>query len=230
MNSKMLTVAAALIGIGMSPALATVNIVTIDALPYYGNYPTPPGAGTSADYVNLWNSLLATYSTPPAGYTFQSVASWNNISNSGTGGGVNQNIAYHDTATFTVYASDAGTWNFRTGIDFGYGGTLIVNGHELQTQASDMWWNDNYYHPSQYLQGSLYLAAGTYTLNVYGAENCCDGGTQGQYLAPGQTVYRDFTSGVTAVPEISTWAMMLAGFAGLGFVGFARAKKNELAA
>jgi choice-of-anchor A domain-containing protein len=34
----------------------------------------------------------------------------------------------------------------------------------------------------------------------------------------------------TAAPEASTWAMMLAGFAGLGFVGFRRSRKLPLAA
>jgi hypothetical protein len=29
-----------------------------------------------------------------------------------------------------------------------------------------------------------------------------------------------------AIPELSTWAMMLAGFAGLGFAGYRRAKKE----
>ena len=34
----------------------------------------------------------------------------------------------------------------------------------------------------------------------------------------------------TGVPEPSTWAMMLAGFAGLGFVGFRRSRKQAIAA
>jgi choice-of-anchor A domain-containing protein len=34
----------------------------------------------------------------------------------------------------------------------------------------------------------------------------------------------------SAVPEPSTWAMMLAGFAGLGFVGFRRSRKEPVAA
>jgi hypothetical protein len=37
------------------------------------------------------------------------------------------------------------------------------------------------------------------------------------------------TVSVTAVPEISTWAMLLAGFAGLGFVGYRRAKNRAIA-
>jgi hypothetical protein len=35
---------------------------------------------------------------------------------------------------------------------------------------------------------------------------------------------------VTAVPEPSTWAMMLAGFVGLGFLGYRKACKGSLAA
>ena len=34
----------------------------------------------------------------------------------------------------------------------------------------------------------------------------------------------------SAIPEPSTWAMMLAGFAGLGFLGFRRARKATLTA
>jgi hypothetical protein len=36
-------------------------------------------------------------------------------------------------------------------------------------------------------------------------------------------------SSVTAVPEPSTWAMMLAGFVGLGFLGYRKACKGSLA-
>jgi hypothetical protein len=35
---------------------------------------------------------------------------------------------------------------------------------------------------------------------------------------------------VSGVPEVSTWAMMLAGFAGLGFVGYRRNKSVSAAA
>jgi hypothetical protein len=39
----------------------------------------------------------------------------------------------------------------------------------------------------------------------------------------GGAAYLDNVS-ITSVPEVSTWAMMLAGFAGLGFVGYRRNK------
>jgi hypothetical protein len=37
------------------------------------------------------------------------------------------------------------------------------------------------------------------------------------------------TSVSTAAPEMSTWSMLLAGFAGLGALGFARARKPACA-
>ncbi len=35
---------------------------------------------------------------------------------------------------------------------------------------------------------------------------------------------------MSAIPELSTWAMMLAGFAGLGFAGYRRSRRNALPA
>ena len=223
MKLKIFALVAAVLGAGFTPAAATAGSVKIDALPYTAG--AIPGSGSSADYVNLWNTLASANPTPPGGYLFQTVADWNGGVSNSIAGGVNTNLAYRDTATFTVTAATAGLWTFRTGIDFGYGGTLIVNGVELQTQAHDMWWAGSYSNPSQFLQGSITLGAGTYTLNAYGAEGCCDGGTQGQYLTPGGTVWKDFTT--TAVPETSTWTMMLAGFASLGFAGYSRTKKER---
>ena len=53
-------------------------------------------------------------------------------------------------------------------------------------------------------------------------------------LSTTASVAKASNSGVTltytAVPEASTWAMMLAGFAGLGLVGFSRARKSGVEA
>jgi hypothetical protein len=222
MNSKMLAVAAALVGLGMGPALA--DVVRMDALPYYGGV---PGNGSSGAYVSAFYSDLAANPGPNPGYANQILSEWNNAHNSGVGGS-NTNLAYHDSVTFTV--TSAGLWSFRTGIDLGYGGTLIVDGQALQTQTNDMWWNGGYGDPSQFLQGSINLGVGTHTLNVYGMEGCCDGGTQGQFMSPVSDGFQSFKTTAGAVPEISTWAMMLAGFVALGFAGFVRTKKNILAA
>lgn len=40
----------------------------------------------------------------------------------------------------------------------------------------------------------------------------------------------DFVSSTGAVPKSSTWAMMLLGFGGLGFLGFRKSRKGDAAA
>jgi len=42
---------------------------------------------------------------------------------------------------------------------------------------------------------------------------------------PGPAYLDDFDIGVSGVPEPSTWAMMLLGFAGLGFAGYRQRQK-----
>jgi hypothetical protein len=38
----------------------------------------------------------------------------------------------------------------------------------------------------------------------------------------------NFTNPVSAVPEPSTWAMMILGFAGIGFIAYRRRNKSEM--
>jgi hypothetical protein len=49
------------------------------------------------------------------------------------------------------------------------------------------------------------------------------GPTDGSAGGDNVLLYKTF-SAVTGVPESSTWAMLLLGFAGLGFAGFRKAK------
>jgi hypothetical protein len=53
----------------------------------------------------------------------------------------------------------------------------------------------------------------------------------GNSPAAGQPIiYLGETGALTAVPEASTWAMMLAGFGGLGFAGFYRSRRSSVSA
>lgn len=64
---------------------------------------------------------------------------------------------------------------------------------------------------------SAYLGAGTYTLQ-FGVENA------GDELLSSQ-IFADNIS-VAAVPEPSTWALLLVGFAGVGFASYRRTRKG----
>jgi hypothetical protein len=50
-----------------------------------------------------------------------------------------------------------------------------------------------------------------------------DGGQYGFLLTPASAA--PFSA--AAAPELSTWAMLVAGFAGIGFTGYRRAKKGH---
>ena len=213
---------AAILGASAVAAIAlpaVAGTVTIDTRPYQGIV-DPTTFASSADYVAGWNAVHAANVAAPAGYGDFTVADWNgNQNNQGLvgAGGAATNLAFFDQATFNVGAADAGIWSFRLGIDFGLGGTLLVDGVELDTKTYDLWWGGagNYGNTSQLLSGSINLGAGSHTLQAYGFEACCDGGTGGQYLAPTAREFQDFTT-TDGVPEPATWGLMNLGFGGAG--------------
>lgn len=179
------------------------------------NYETRSYAGSAlaaaADYQTNWAALTTTFPTPPAGFGATPLASWSGIANQSTfAGGAGVNIAYHVTVNFSVAPAEAGTWDFRLGIDFGLGGAAFLDGTLLDFRNSDMWWDGSFASPAQLLSGSRLLAAGNHVLEVYGLEACCDGLTTGQFRAPG----RGFET-FSTVPEAGS--LWLAGF-GLGLV------------
>ena len=85
------------------------------------------------------------------------MTSLNGLNNQSVSGGGGSNIAYHESAAFTVAANQVGTWQFRWGPDFGKGGTLLVDGVELQSRWTDMWWSGSFGDPTQYLAGMANL-------------------------------------------------------------------------
>lgn len=76
---------------------------------------------------------------------------------------------------------------------------------------------------------------GTYTLDVYDSAATTSGpdyayiNGSGTHSSAGSFDSTLSFSMVSGVPEVSSWAMMLAGFGALGFVGFRRRKSDRLA-
>ena len=174
----------------------------------------------------------ASYTGGPPGSTAAAIATFDGLAGSTTGYGCsslstlagvynsmqfgsNSNIAYHEAAVFVVAPSQTGLWSFRWGADFGRGGTLLVDGVELQSRWTDMWWNGGFTDPTQYLIGSVNLTAGTHIVEVFGFEDCCDGGSTAQFLPPSATTWLDISAAnLTLVPAVcGTPAVLLTGSA-----------------
>jgi hypothetical protein len=108
------------------------------------------------------------------------------------------------TAIFTV--STTGNYNFNFGSDDA--GYLFVDGNLLAALPGPRG-----YSPANYTD---FLATGQFHEAVIEYAN---------EAAPGAVL----SLGISAVPEPSTWAMMVLGFAGLGLVGYRRARKGTTA-
>ena len=209
-------IALSLIAVGL---FAHANASTITLSTGYSN------AGAQASAAAYQAVVDAAVATPGAGYGTTSIASYDNVTN-GSLFGSGTNIAFKSVINFGVSAADAGAWSFRGGVDFGKGGALFLDGVALDFKSTDMWWAGNYNNNSQFLGGSSNLSAGNHTLSIFGLEGCCDGGQQVQFKS-GANNFTSFASTdglVSAVPEPSTYFMLLVG---LGLLGFTARRKQE---
>lgn len=69
---------------------------------------------------------------------------------------------------------------------------------------------------------------GVINFGVYGATEAANE-TFTYVAGSGDPSSTNFYNGVSGVPEPSTWAMMLVGFAGLGFAGYRKSVKAKAA-
>jgi hypothetical protein len=174
---------------------ANASVITLQV----ATMSSPAAQTSAAAYKLAVDAALAN----PAGYKgSKSVAVYDNLRVKNDFGSIS-NYAFESTINFGVTSAQAGTWNFRTGVDFGYGGALFVDGVALGFNSHDMWWANDYARANGSLQGALNLAAGNHVLKIYGLEACCDGNQQAQFKAANAAAYQTFSANDTlnAVPE-----------------------------
>ncbi len=171
--------------------------------------------GTAAEYRDHWNTLETTYPVPPAGFGNASVAEWNGVSNgSMIPGGATISLAYHLQVDFYIEPGEAGSFAFQLGVDFGRGGAAFLDGAAVTFSSDDLWWAGSWADPNEMLAGKVILGAGAHRLDVYGKEDCCDGGSAGRYSFDGLS-WALFGSGdalnrPTGVPDAGSTGLALA--------------------
>lgn len=159
-------------------------------------------------------ALLTQAQTPKAGYGTKVLSTYDKVSNASVFG-AGSDVAWKATINFDVSAVQAGSWSFRTGVDFDYGGALFIDGVAATFSSANMYWGNTYTDTTQFLQTTMNLAAGNHTLTIYGLEHCCDGLEQAQFKAANSTAFTTFSSTdglkAAAVPEPGTLISMSLG-------------------
>lgn len=108
-----------------------------------------------------------------------------------------------------------------TGASSGTGDSVEIWGSSAQYGVPLLW------VPSGYVSDTALSDASTYD----GATFASLGVTPGAYKWTwGTGANQNFTLDIGTVPEPSTWAMMLTGFAGLGFAGYRASRKSAAVA
>lgn len=166
-----------------TPSASTPFTFTEPGLKLHTRYSlVDPVDRTTAD------TAFNTASDGVAGYGCTFVNAYTGVSNVGlfSPPAQNGNFGWFAEVFFEVTPADAGVWQFRYGADFGLGGGLYVDDIALEEDWNvDLWWNYLWTDPTQILQGSINLSAGTHSFRILGFEDCCDGGLTAQFQRPG---------------------------------------------
>jgi hypothetical protein len=130
-------------------------------------------------------------------------------------------FAHANASTITVTSDYS-----NTGLQAAAYSSVVNAGAALDGKSSDLWWAANIQSSSQFLAGSGTMSAGNRSLSIDGLEGCCDEGQQVQ-LKAGNSDFASFSSSddlVSAVPEPSTYAMLLTT---LGLLGFTARRRQD---
>ena len=163
----------------------------------------------NTDFITTWNNQTSSINTT-------SLAEFSNYF-------AGNNTISHLSIDFT--AAVTGNWGIDAGLDAGYGAALFVDGNLIENRTDNLWWSYNW-NNSDVLSGTSGISLGSHTIDLYWAENCCNGYNSGRFTTDNgvswQTLSVQNIDNATAVSEPGTLALL-----GLGLLGLARARRTK---
>jgi hypothetical protein len=146
--------------------------------------------------------------------------------NSSTDPSVNGSYVYQTTFSVTGTPAATNTLSFKFAADNEVA-WITLNGQSFYTGPTDG--SSQYWGFSPLITATNLITSGVNTLQFDVINYAQNGGNPSGLNVQFTSVTGVPEASVTGVPEASTWAMMLAGFAGLGFAAFRQSRKTSTA-
>ena len=113
---------------------------------------------------------------------------------------------------------DNANWTFDFGLDAGYGAAVYLNGVLVDSRSDDLWWRYNWNHSDVFTVTLADLARGSQVIDIYWAENCCNGSSSIRFTNDANQVHTLSVANLDAASIPEPTSIALFGLAVLGLV------------
>jgi len=187
----------AVLGASLISASASASVMTLETRGI-------TGAIDDTDFITSWNNQTSVINTSSL-TDFNMYQSGNNSIN-------------HLSVDFSLLTS--GNLVFQAGLDAGYGAAFYLDDALVENRTDNLWWGYNWNHSDVMTSLSNSLSSGNHTLDLYWAENCCNGASSLRYSTDNGSNWQSMASAndpvAQAVSEPGSLLLLSLGLIGVG--------------